>query len=78
MSDVGCCAGVASQGDCTDLRGRLIAHGLHYVPGPDTCTLCVCDNGLPKACKAVLCSPPQVSQFKKYASCRTISFLAGQ
>ncbi|KAI8434314.1 hypothetical protein MSG28_012395 [Choristoneura fumiferana] len=50
---------VAAQGDCTDLRGRLIAHGLHYVPGPDTCTLCVCDNGLPKACKAVLCSPPQ-------------------
>ncbi|XP_026326065.1 uncharacterized protein LOC113234792 isoform X2 [Hyposmocoma kahamanoa] len=51
--------GVASQGECTDLRGRLISHGLHYVPGPDTCTLCVCDNGLPKVCKAVLCSPPQ-------------------
>lgn len=52
--------GIAAQGECTDLRGRLISHGLHYVPGPDTCTLCVCDNGLPKVCKAVLCSPPQV------------------
>nr|XP_049702633.1 uncharacterized protein LOC110370352 isoform X2 [Helicoverpa armigera] len=50
---------VAAQEQCTDLRGRLISHGLHYVPGPDTCTLCVCDNGLPKVCKAVLCSPPQ-------------------
>lgn len=56
-------AGVAAQEQCTDLRGRLISHGLHYVPGPDTCTLCVCDNGLPKVCKAVLCSPPQVSQY---------------
>ncbi|KAJ2949467.1 hypothetical protein O0L34_g15385 [Tuta absoluta] len=50
---------VSSQGECTDLRGRVIANGLHYAPGPDTCTLCVCDNGLPKICKAVLCSPPQ-------------------
>ncbi|CAB3244777.1 unnamed protein product [Arctia plantaginis] len=50
---------VGAQEQCTDLRGRLISHGLHYVPGPDTCTLCVCDNGLPKVCKAVLCSPPQ-------------------
>ncbi|CAG4943377.1 unnamed protein product [Parnassius apollo] len=50
---------IAAQGECTDLRGRLISHGFHYAPGPDTCTLCVCDNGLPKVCKAVLCSPPQ-------------------
>jgi len=52
---------VALSGECTDLHGRTIAPGLHYVPGPDTCTLCVCDNGSPKWCKAVLCSPPQVS-----------------
>ncbi|XP_075979898.1 uncharacterized protein LOC142979032 [Anticarsia gemmatalis] len=52
-------ADIIAQEQCTDLRGRLISHGLHYVPGPDTCTLCVCDNGLPKVCKAVLCSPPQ-------------------
>ncbi|XP_050528116.1 uncharacterized protein LOC126898209 isoform X2 [Daktulosphaira vitifoliae] len=32
---------------------------MHYVPGPDTCTLCVCDNSVAKWCKAVLCSPPQ-------------------
>ncbi|KAL0870672.1 hypothetical protein ABMA27_005619 [Loxostege sticticalis] len=50
---------VWAQGECTDFRGRVISHGLHYVPGPDTCTLCVCDNGIPKVCKAVLCSPPQ-------------------
>ncbi|XP_046966876.1 uncharacterized protein LOC124534878 [Vanessa cardui] len=50
---------VAAQGECTDLRGRLITNGMHYVPGPDTCTLCICDNGVPKVCKAVLCSPPQ-------------------
>lgn len=46
--------------ECRDLHGRSIDPGLHYVPGPDTCTLCICDNGLPKWCKAVLCSPPQV------------------
>uniref|UniRef100_A0A6M2E070 Putative secreted protein n=1 Tax=Xenopsylla cheopis TaxID=163159 RepID=A0A6M2E070_XENCH len=45
--------------ECRDLHGRSIDPGLHYVPGPDTCTLCICDNGLPKWCKAVLCSPPQ-------------------
>ncbi|GBP79853.1 hypothetical protein EVAR_89292_1 [Eumeta japonica] len=51
--------GTLGQGECTDIRGRLISHGLHYIPGPDTCTLCICDNGQPKVCKAVLCSPPQ-------------------
>ncbi|XP_048484373.1 uncharacterized protein LOC105396311 isoform X2 [Plutella xylostella] len=50
---------VVGQGECTDVRGRLISHGHHYVPGPDTCTLCICDNGQAKVCKAVLCSPPQ-------------------
>ncbi|XP_066994047.1 uncharacterized protein [Anabrus simplex] len=48
-----------ASGECTDLHGRTISQGLHYVPGPDTCTLCVCDSGHPKWCKAVLCSPPQ-------------------
>ncbi|KAK7789946.1 hypothetical protein R5R35_004004 [Gryllus longicercus] len=48
-----------AAGECTDLHGRTIAPGLHYVPGPDTCTLCVCESGHPKWCKAVLCSPPQ-------------------
>ncbi|CAG9790984.1 unnamed protein product [Diatraea saccharalis] len=49
----------AAQEVCTDFRGRVIFNGLHYVPSSDTCTLCVCDNGIPKECKAVLCSPPQ-------------------
>ncbi|XP_046678880.1 integral membrane protein DGCR2/IDD-like [Homalodisca vitripennis] len=48
-----------ASGECRDLHDRVITPGLHYVPGPDTCTLCVCDNGQPKWCKAVLCSPPQ-------------------
>lgn len=50
---------VTAQGDCSDLRGRVISHGIHYVPGPNSCNLCICDNGLPKDCKVVLCSPPQ-------------------
>ncbi|CAG7731182.1 unnamed protein product [Allacma fusca] len=46
--------------ECIDLHGRSIPQGVHYVPGPDECTLCVCDKeGLPIWCKAVLCSPPQ-------------------
>jgi len=45
---------------CMDLNGRKIPSGVHYVPGPDECTLCVCEDGGPKWCKAVLCSPPQV------------------
>ncbi|XP_073977865.1 uncharacterized protein isoform X1 [Rhodnius prolixus] len=50
---------VMGSTECVDLHGRKIAPGLHFVPGPDTCTLCVCDSGNPKWCKAVLCSPPQ-------------------
>lgn len=49
----------AASAECRDLNGRRIAQGIHYVPGPDACTLCVCDSGNPKWCKAVLCSPPQ-------------------
>ncbi|XP_050424914.1 uncharacterized protein LOC126836014 isoform X2 [Adelges cooleyi] len=45
--------------NCQDYFGRNIVQGMHYVPGPDTCTLCVCDNSVAKWCKAVLCSPPQ-------------------
>lgn len=54
---------VISDGECPDIHGRSISPGLHYVPGPDTCTLCICENGQPKWCKAVLCSPPQVWLF---------------
>ncbi|VVC25490.1 Hypothetical protein CINCED_3A001137 [Cinara cedri] len=44
---------------CQDNNGRSVKEGMHYIPGPDTCTLCVCDNSVAKWCKAVLCSPPQ-------------------
>jgi len=49
--------GVGKQ--CTDTYGKVIPQGVHFVPGPDECTLCVCDEGGPKWCKAVLCAPPQ-------------------
>lgn len=45
--------------DCQDNNGRTVLEGSHFIPGPDTCTLCVCDNSVAKWCKAVLCSPPQ-------------------
>lgn len=47
------------SGECHDFHGERIEQGHHYVPGPDLCKLCICDNGHPKGCKAVLCSPPQ-------------------
>lgn len=47
--------------DCQGYNGRIVTEGMHYIPGPDTCTLCVCDNSVAKWCKAVLCSPPQVN-----------------
>lgn len=47
------------SGSCRDLHGRSFETGFHYSPGPDACTLCVCDNGNPNWCKAVLCSQPQ-------------------
>jgi len=57
-------AGVIGQGKhCIDLHGRKIPSSVHYVPGPDECTLCVCEDGGPKWCKAVLCSPPMVRSY---------------
>ncbi|XP_015606665.1 endochitinase A isoform X2 [Cephus cinctus] len=44
---------------CKDLQGRSFESGFHYIPGPEPCTLCVCDNGNPKWCKAVICTLPQ-------------------
>ncbi|TMW51824.1 hypothetical protein DOY81_003069 [Sarcophaga bullata] len=42
-------------GHCRDYNGKLYETGMHYMPGPDSCRLCICDSGLPKACKMVLC-----------------------
>lgn len=51
---------VNTNAECQDNNGRIVNEGNLYIPGPDTCTLCVCDNAVAKWCKAVLCSPPQV------------------
>ncbi|XP_043261174.1 uncharacterized protein LOC122402451 isoform X2 [Colletes gigas] len=40
---------------CKDQRGRFFESGLYYIPGPEPCSLCVCDNGNPKLCKAFVC-----------------------
>ncbi|XP_012224767.2 serine-rich adhesin for platelets isoform X2 [Linepithema humile] len=40
---------------CKDQHGRFYESGFHYIPGPEPCTFCVCDNGNPKWCKAFIC-----------------------
>lgn len=55
---------------CLDITGRTIAGGNHYVPGPDSCTVCLCDGGRPKWCQAVLCAAPKVT-----SSCYYCEFL---
>ncbi|XP_053995609.1 mucin-12-like [Hylaeus anthracinus] len=40
---------------CKDQQGRSYESGSYYIPGPEPCTLCVCDNGNPKWCKAFVC-----------------------
>ncbi|KAK0181702.1 hypothetical protein PV327_003965 [Microctonus hyperodae] len=46
-------------GVCKDLQGHTFGSGYYYIPEP--CTLCVCDNGNPKWCKAVICRLSQKS-----------------
>nr|XP_012140566.1 PREDICTED: putative GPI-anchored protein PB15E9.01c isoform X2 [Megachile rotundata] len=41
---------------CKDQQGRSYESGFLFVPGPEPCTLCVCENGNPKLCKAMLCN----------------------
>lgn len=50
---------------------RILFTDAHYVPpGNDPCRLCLCDNGHPKACKAVLCTPPHdCKSFQIGSSC---------
>ncbi|XP_065210631.1 uncharacterized protein LOC135838797 [Planococcus citri] len=62
--------------ECTDIYGRSITPGIHFIPGPDICQLCVCDNTTPKWCKRVLCSPPQnCKSFVMGSSCCDYSCL---
>lgn len=52
------------------MHGQQIEQGRHYVPGPDICRLCICDNGHAKGCKSVLCTPPQgCKSFQIGSSC---------
>uniref|UniRef100_A0A182I0X8 Uncharacterized protein n=2 Tax=Anopheles arabiensis TaxID=7173 RepID=A0A182I0X8_ANOAR len=62
---------VSLPGECRDMNGKKVEQDAHYVPpGSDTCRLCLCDNGHPKACKAVLCSPPHdCKSFQIGSSC---------
>lgn len=51
--------GAASSRDCISLEGQRVPHGENYVPGPDYCSVCRCEEGKPSFCRAVLCQPPQ-------------------
>lgn len=57
-------------GECISIRGVRIGQGEWYEPDADLCKSCACDNGQPKNCKAVLCSPPpNCKSFKMGANC---------
>lgn len=58
-SSGGAVGGGSANGQCIDIHQHSVSQGLHYVPGPNSCTVCVCDKGSAKWCKSVLCSPPQ-------------------
>lgn len=62
---------IALPGECRDVNGKKVEQDAHYVPpGSDACRLCLCDNGHPKACKAVLCTPPHdCKSFQIGSSC---------
>ncbi|CAL8138738.1 unnamed protein product [Orchesella dallaii] len=55
---------------CIDVNQRLIPHGVHFAPRLDQCIVCACDDGEPKFCTPILCSPPQdCKSFKLGESC---------
>ncbi|XP_076300491.1 uncharacterized protein LOC143218849 [Lasioglossum baleicum] len=45
-----------SGAPCKDHQGRSYETGGSYIPGSNPCTLCICDNGNPKLCKAFVCT----------------------
>ncbi|KAK4302503.1 hypothetical protein Pmani_025411 [Petrolisthes manimaculis] len=63
-------AGTKSSWECIDLRKERVSSGQKYIPGPDYCTVCMCKNGNPHMCQAVLCQPPQdCKSFRLGQSC---------
>lgn len=45
---------------CLDWKGQPVSDGFKYIPKKeDPCMACVCDDGFPIMCTAVLCSPPE-------------------
>ncbi|XP_045591975.1 uncharacterized protein [Procambarus clarkii] len=52
-------AGAKSSWECIGLDGERVPNGETFVPGPDYCTVCKCDEGKARVCQAVLCQPPQ-------------------
>ena len=47
-------------GECRDINGLAVKHGLMYMAGPGECHQCICENGVPKNCQDVMCHQPQV------------------
>ncbi|MPC44731.1 hypothetical protein E2C01_038410 [Portunus trituberculatus] len=48
-----------SSWECVAIDGVRVANGEMFVPGPDYCTVCRCEEGKYKECQSVLCQPPQ-------------------
>lgn len=48
-----------SSWECVAIDGMRVANGEMFVPGPDYCTVCRCEEGKYKECQSVLCQPPQ-------------------
>ncbi|KAG0709112.1 Integral membrane protein DGCR2/IDD [Chionoecetes opilio] len=59
-----------SSWECVSLGGERVANGEMFVPGPDYCTACKCEEGKARVCQAVLCQPPQdCKSFRLGRSC---------
>ncbi|XP_050713345.1 uncharacterized protein LOC126996668 isoform X4 [Eriocheir sinensis] len=59
-----------SSWECVALGGERVPNGDMFVPGPDYCTACKCEEGKARVCQAVLCQPPQdCKSFRLGRSC---------
>ncbi|KAF2350999.1 hypothetical protein FHG87_018244 [Trinorchestia longiramus] len=55
---------------CSDVNGLSVQSGVSYTPGPDYCTVCKCEDGSPKFCRAVFCQPrPDCHSFRVGTTC---------